>query len=101
VTFQPSIWEPEWWKEAACAHWGVDPEIFAAKKRGRPTTRAQDPWAEAKKVCGRCPVRKKCLDDVLSSDPTGDSGRYEMFQGGLSPDELTMLRRRMTRRANR
>ena len=98
--FEPSLWEGEWYKDAACAKWDVDPEIFALRKRGAPSRINPDPWTEARKVCGRCPVRNQCLEDVLASDPTGDMERYELFQGGLTPGELTVLRRRRMRKVN-
>lgn len=98
-------WNPSWWEQAECAKPGVDPGVFANPKRGRPphalNPDAYDPWSKARKICRVCPVWKTCLRDTLNSEPTGDAGQYEMFQGGLSPNELTAARRRMRRAASR
>ena len=67
----------DWKQNALCAQ--TDPEAFFPEKGG--STR------EAKRICNRCSVRQKCLDDALDRDE-----RFGIW-GGLSERE----RRKLTR----
>jgi hypothetical protein len=75
--------ELDWRARAVCR--GVDPELFfPAAEAG---TAAYDRQvADAKRVCGICPVRAQCLDWALTALPYGVAGR-------LSADERAALRR--------
>lgn len=76
---------PDWRKSALCAQ--ADPEAFFPDGGG--STRA------AKRVCGRCDVRAKCLDYALTEDIRGG------VWGGLSEGERQRLRRAANREAAR
>ena len=64
-----------WQDEALCAE--TDPEAFFPE--GGETGR------RAKKICGRCPVAKECLDYALGNDITFG------IWGGTSPKERVEL----------
>lgn len=49
----------------------------------------------AKQICGVCPVRKECLDEVLRAE---DGSRYGVY-GGMSASERTQLVKSMTEAA--
>ena len=76
-----SRWELEptpWMTQAACA--GCDPELWFASRGGT--------YANAKKVCQRCPVRQECLEYAL---------RWNIefgVWGGASRNERLALRAR-------
>lgn len=70
--------ELSWQADALCAQ--TDPEVFFPEKGG--STR------DAKKVCGSCSVRAKCLEYALSRDE-----RFGIW-GGLSERERRRLRKR-------
>lgn len=96
-----TLHEP-WWERAACRD--ADPDIFLPpylrgqrnfryNNYGRAGTPAENIiYAQASALCAECPVRKKCLDDVLSMD-----GEVVAFQGGLSPGQIQDLRNRRRR----
>ena len=64
---------------------GEDPEIFFP-----PSDKLA---AEARTICGSCPVRRQCLAYAVTADePFG-------IWGGLDPEERRSLRRRLKRRA--
>lgn len=67
-----------WQTDALCAQ--TDPEAFFPEKGG--STR------DAKKVCGACNVRSKCLEYALANDE-----RFGIW-GGLSERERRRLRKR-------
>ncbi|OLT42162.1 transcription factor WhiB [Saccharomonospora sp. CUA-673] len=70
-------------EDAACRD--VDPELFfPISDRGPGAQQA----AEAKAICGRCPVRDRCLSYAL------DAGLDFGIFGGLTQEE----RRELTRR---
>ena len=74
----------EWWTHAACLT--VDPDLFfPVSARGRDDGQA----ARAKAVCGRCPVRARCLSYALAA-----GGGVQGIWGGLSEGERLALRRR-------
>jgi hypothetical protein len=66
-----------WTACARCAE--TDPEIFFPP--------ADDPAAEARRICAQCPVREDCLAYALDADE-----RYGIW-GGLDPKERQRLRR--------
>lgn len=67
-----------WAKRAACTDLPLD--LFFSEAEGT--------VAEAKRICGPCPVREKCLTEGMNAEPAGS--RYGIF-GGLTPDERTAL----------
>jgi len=67
-----------WQTDSLCAQ--TDPEAFFPEKGG--STR------EAKKICGTCEVRSRCLDYALENDE-----RFGIW-GGLSERERRKLRKR-------
>ena len=68
--------EFSWQEEALCAQ--TDPELFFPETGGLPR--------EAKKICGTCPVKQKCLDYAITHNET------EGIWGGLSAIERRRLR---------
>jgi WhiB family redox-sensing transcriptional regulator len=70
-----------------CSWWlciGTDPEIFFPP--------SDKMTAEARTICGSCPVRRQCLAYAVTADePFG-------IWGGLDPEERRSLRRRLKRR---
>ena len=84
-------WDEAGWRERAACR-GEDPELFFPIGSTGP---ALDQIAEAKEVCGRCPVREACLDFALST------GQAYGIWGGLTEDERRSLRRRRQRAATR
>ena len=78
-----------WHSRAACL--GADPELFFPIGETGP---ALMQIAEAKRVCGRCPVRQRCLQ--WAHDTEQNAGD----RGGLSEGERHALRRRRTRRVS-
>ena len=67
-----------WQSDALCAQ--TDPEAFFPEKGG--STR------DAKKICGTCEVRVRCLEYALTNDE-----RFGIW-GGLSERERRKLRKR-------
>jgi WhiB family redox-sensing transcriptional regulator len=67
-----------WQSDALCAQ--TDPEAFFPEKGG--STR------DAKKICGSCEVRTRCLEYALANDE-----RFGIW-GGLSERERRKLRKR-------
>jgi WhiB family redox-sensing transcriptional regulator len=78
-----------WRDSAACLD--VAPELFFPVGTAYP---ALLQIAEAKKVCGRCPVIETCLQ--WATEAHQDSGVW----GGLSSDERRTLKRRKARTAS-
>ena len=76
-----------WRKRAACRD--ANPELFFSVGQGPD---AEAFTEAAKKVCGRCPVRKQCLDWALTTDQ--DYGVW----GGLTEDERRAAQGRRRRR---
>lgn len=66
-----------WAEQAACK--GQPLDLFFSEADGKVT--------EAKRICARCPVRKKCLAETLRAE---DGSRYGI-SGGLTPTERTEL----------
>jgi WhiB family redox-sensing transcriptional regulator len=75
----------DWTEQAACR--GMDPDLFFPE-RGHST-------AEAKAVCGSCPVRDTCLDEALAR-----SERFGIW-GGKSERERRRLRTQRDRHRGR
>ena len=73
--------EREWRERAACRN--EPPELFFPTAESGLAYRAQ--VAEAKAVCGRCPVRADCLAEALARIPYG-------IAGGLTEHERQRLR---------
>ena len=74
----------DWRQRSACRD--EDPELFfPTAKTG--TTAWEYEVAEAKTVCGRCPVASKCLSWALGA------GEDEGVWGGMDPEERRALRR--------
>jgi hypothetical protein len=65
-----------WRTRSACRD--VDPELFFPAAESGPAHRRQ--VAEAKAVCGRCPVVAECLAEALTRMPYG-------IAGGLTEEE--------------
>ncbi|QTE28676.1 WhiB family transcriptional regulator [Pengzhenrongella sicca] len=76
----------DWRHEAACLD--EDPELFFPIGGSAPAVLQ---LAEAKAVCGRCPVIQTCLTWALEARQ--DVGVW----GGLAEDERIALRRRTAR----
>src|SRR5690606_2668884 len=70
-TLQPSTDGDVDWTQAICAQ--TDPEAFFPDKGGS--------TADAKRVCGTCPIRRACLEYALTHDE-----RFGIW-GGLSERE--------------
>ena len=52
-------------------------------------------YAEARRICAKCPVVEECLEDALASK------RLEGFRGGKTPEELRALARSRPRPVRR
>lgn len=74
----------DWRHHAACRD--EDPELFFPVSEVGPGARQT---AEAKTVCGRCPVRTQCLDHAI--DNALDFG---IFGGTSESERRNLLRRR-------
>lgn len=72
--------EPDWRSQSACLT--ADPELFFPLSSMGPSL---DQLTEAKKVCGRCPVRAECLDFALATQ------QVHGVWGGLSEEERRPL----------
>ena len=70
---------PTWRDDAACL--GMDPDLFFPPKGG--ATKG----ADAKQICGGCPVQAECLEYALKTRPV-----YGIW-GGLSLRERDKIRR--------
>ncbi|WP_449060579.1 WhiB family transcriptional regulator [Planomonospora algeriensis] len=83
-----------WHDRAACKD--VDVAVFAndtePHRDGSPRAPYDD--AAAKAHCGRCPVRKTCLEDALSR------GDLWLTRGGMNSDELRSEKRRRARKGS-
>lgn len=86
----------EWIDEAACA--SVDPEVFFPTKRGGsiPVT-DESLYAAAALVCGRCPVRDECEQDILPRERQSSGDRRYGYQAGMTPHERASKARRIAR----
>ena len=71
----------EWRERAGCRN--EPPELFFPTAESGPGYRAQ--VAEAKAVCGRCPIQAECLAEALARIPYG-------IAGGLTEGERRQLR---------
>lgn len=91
-----------WHTDAACA--GMDPDIFYPNDPqpiGRPTNPAKpDGYAQARTVCGRCPVRDQCLQDAMTEESGQGAHNRHGMRGGLTGDERYRLPWRICRRCN-
>lgn len=77
--------EGYWRLRAACRD--QDPELFFPVGSAGPAALAQ--IAEAKKICGRCQVRRACLVFAMAT------GQAYGIWGGLTEGERSQLRRRV------
>ena len=82
-----------WRDDAACAT--VDPELFFPKpgdSRGA---------AHARFICASCPVRQKCLDDILAAEGGRRADSRHGIVGGKSGKQryLLHIKRRNNRQA--
>ena len=73
---------PDWRTAAACGR--VDAELFYPLDLD-PTGPAV---TAARRVCGGCPVRARCLVDVMAGE---DPARRWGITAGLTPDERSAL----------
>jgi len=73
----------DWRSRAACR--SVDPDLFFPSADSGPAYAVQ--VAEAKAVCGRCPVRDECLVEAIERLPYG-------IAGGRTPEERRRYRDR-------
>jgi WhiB family redox-sensing transcriptional regulator len=76
----------DWRHESACLE--VDPELFFPIGNSGP---ALLQIAEAKQVCGRCPVQEECLRWAI------ESGQDAGVWGGMDEDERRAQRLRTIR----
>jgi WhiB family redox-sensing transcriptional regulator len=77
----------EWWGETPCK--GMDEKVFFPDiARGY---QAEDPYAQAKKVCAFCPHRNPCLELAMEAERF-ELNRYGMF-GGKTPRQRHAIQR--------
>lgn len=77
-----------WANDGACVGAPVDLWTAPRQHRGRPYRRpADDPNAEAKAVCARCPVAADCLAHAIAHDEPW------AIWGGMTPTERHHHRR--------
>ncbi|MGV9942315.1 WhiB family transcriptional regulator [Streptomyces sp. NPDC003401] len=81
----------EWLRSAACI--GEDPELFFPVGTSGPALRET---ADAKRVCGRCPVTADCLEYALTEGQTSGvwGGTDEAERAGLLRTARDDVRRR-------
>ena len=79
-----------WWEEAKCRD--VPPDVFEYFDRY-----ADDPWYRARQVCDGCPVQLQCLEFALAEDVKASGHDSHMFVAGMTPDQLSRLRRKAQR----
>ncbi|KUH40005.1 MULTISPECIES: WhiB family transcriptional regulator [Streptomyces] len=79
-----------WRQAAACRH--EDPDLFFPVGTSGPAVMQAE---EAKKICGRCPVREQCLQWAV------ETGQDFGVWGGANEDERRTLRRRAARAGRR
>lgn len=72
-------------ERAACA--GLNPDLWMPGDDAT-TEQITDAYAQARRVCARCPVRVTCLRTVMAQE--SPSARYGMW-AGLTPGERTTL----------
>jgi WhiB family redox-sensing transcriptional regulator len=80
-----NIETPAWMDRALCAQVGGDGWFPDRGLTGDPADNAMSVF-EAKQVCGRCPVRARCLEYALQNDE-----RFGVW-GGLSENERRRVR---------
>jgi hypothetical protein len=80
------------WTSAACL--GVDGEIFFASEETRGSKRRQARIDRAMELCGRCSIRRACLDCLDFALANDDPGRPYGIWGGTTGTERERLRRR-------
>jgi WhiB family redox-sensing transcriptional regulator len=79
---------PARWRAAgACV--SADPDLFFPISA---TGKAVAQIAEAQRICGRCQVRRQCLDFAM------DTGATAGIWGGTTPEERIRARREKTAR---
>lgn len=76
----------DWRERAKCR--GMDTSIFFPNVRGKS---ADVVYADGKKICAYCPVRKQCF--TLSEEFVSSGDRHGLF-GGLTPAERKLRRRK-------
>lgn len=69
----------DWMASALCRQ--ADPDLFT------PDAYRGQPVRDAKAVCNRCPSRKPCLDDALTTEAGQSRQMRESIRGGLTPGE--------------
>lgn len=78
---------PEPWMDAAACRHHPQPDIWFAAGVAEWADRA-----EALEVCGRCPVRAECADLGMAT------GAEFGIWGGMEPQQLRQMRRRVKRK---
>ncbi|MFF7022971.1 WhiB family transcriptional regulator [Streptomyces klenkii] len=73
----------DWEASARCRE--IGPEIFAPKKYDRESV------ADAKDICGSCPVWKQCRADALTAETGLPVTMRATVRGGLTPRERARL----------
>ncbi len=88
----PRIVEEDWRDRAACK--GEPGFVFFPEQVGgpRPKGKPVDDYANARLICGRCPVQTDCLNHAL------DNREVDGFWGGATPRQRRTIR--TTRRLN-
>ena len=77
------LWNEPWLKDANCK--GLDSAIFF------PPDKDVEAVLNAKRICSACPVKRECLDYVLTLPVYDDAGIW----GGTTPSERKRIRRRL------
>jgi hypothetical protein len=73
-----------WVEQALCGSVKHPDDWFPEAGSRRGTKVELNAWRPAKRVCGRCPVRRECLTSALVSE---SSGLAAGVWGGLTPSE--------------
>ncbi len=83
----PTSRRNDWLERAACKE--MDPDLFFLEARF-----ASQMEPRLRTVCGGCPVRRDCLDDVLHFESFHGDTMREGFQGGMSAAERAVEARK-------
>lgn len=76
-----------WRSRAACV--GIPDDVFF------PEGHRHSP-ADARRICGPCPVRAACLEETMRVENTSIRGRWGIY-GGLTPTERAQLAKKGAR----
>lgn len=79
---------PRWWRAAACARLGVDPEIFFPNDKDKVAVE------EARAICRMCPVARECLRDAMATEGRAGAAYRHGIRGTYTARERAKVYRK-------